>query len=123
MLKEPIHVNDDAFEKTVLGSPVPIVVEFWAPWCGPCRMVGPILEQLAQDYAGKVIVAKVNTDDNPLWAGKFDVRGIPTTLFVANGKLVHRQVGAMPEPIWRELFDQFIEVTKPAEPKAEKAGR
>ena len=122
MLKEPIHVNDDAFEKTVLGSPVPIVVEFWAPWCGPCRMVGPILEQLAQDYAGKVIVAKVNTDDNPLWAGKFDVRGIPTTLFVANGKLVHRQVGAMPEPIWRELFDQFIEVTKPTAPEAEKAG-
>ena len=115
MLNEPIHVNDDAFEKTILQSPIPVVVDFWAPWCGPCRMVMPILEQLAKDYAGKVIVAEVNTDDNPLWAGKYDVQGIPTMLFVADGKLVHRQVGALPEPILRDLFEQFVEVTKTPE--------
>ena len=119
MINEPIHVNDDAFEKTILQSPVPVVVDFWAPWCGPCRMVMPILEQLAKDYAGKVIVAEVNTDDNPLWAGKYDVRGIPTMLFVSGGKLVHRQVGALPEPILRDLFEQFVEVAKSASQPAE----
>jgi thioredoxin 1 len=124
MLTEPIHVSDAAFEKTVLQSETPVVVDFWAPWCGPCRMVMPILETLAKDYAGKVIVAEVNTDDNPEWAGKYDVRGIPTMLFVAGGKLVHRQVGAVPEPILRDLFEQFVEVTKPKETEAatEKAG-
>ncbi|MGH2581608.1 MAG: thioredoxin [Anaerolineales bacterium] len=115
-MNEPIHVSDQAFEKTVLQSDKPVVVDFWAPWCGPCLRVAPVLDQLAKDYAGKVIVAKVNTDEHPVWAGKYDVRGIPTMLFVANGKLVHRQVGALPEPLLRELFEQFVEVTKPKEP-------
>jgi thioredoxin 1 len=119
-LNEPIHVTDEAFEKAVLQSETPVVVDFWAPWCGPCRAVAPILDKLADEYAGKIVVAKVNTDENPQWAGQFDVRGIPTMLFVAGGKLVHRQVGALPEPILRDLFDQFVEVTKPkAETPAE----
>jgi thioredoxin 1 len=116
MFNEPIHVSDQAFEKTVLKSETPVVVDFWAPWCGPCLRVAPVLDQLAKDYAGKVIVAKVNTDEHPVWAGKYDVHGIPTMLFVANGKLVHRQVGALPEPMLRELFEEFVEVTKPKEP-------
>jgi thioredoxin 1 len=116
MLNEPIHVSDQAFEKTVLQSETPVVVDFWAPWCGPCLRVAPVLDQLAKDYAGKVLVAKVNTDEHPVWAGKYDVRGIPTMLFVANGKLVHRQVGALPEPLLRELFQQFVEVTQSKEP-------
>jgi len=113
MVSEPIHVNDDAFEKAVMKSEMPVVVDFWAPWCGPCLRVAPTLDKLAAQYSGKVIIAKVNTDENPVWAGKFEVQGIPTMLFVAGGKVVHRQVGALPEPMLRELFDQFVEVAKP----------
>ena len=110
MIKEPIHVTDEAFEKTVMESELPVVVDFWAPWCGPCKFVGPILDKLADEYAGKVLVAKVNTDEHSQWAGQFGVQGIPTMLFVADGKIVHRQVGALPEPVLRDLFDQFFAV-------------
>ena len=110
MVKEPVAVSDDAFEKDVLQAKLPVVVDFWAPWCGPCRMVAPILDKLAGEYAGKVVIAKVNTDENPQWAGQYGVQGIPTMMFFANGNLVHRQVGALPEPILRDLFDQFVEV-------------
>jgi thioredoxin 1 len=110
MVNEPINVTDDAFEESILGSETPVVVDFWAPWCGPCLMVAPILEKLAAEYAGKLIVAKVNTDENPQYAGQYGVRGIPTMMFFANGRLVHRQVGALPEPILRDLFEQFVEV-------------
>ena len=98
MISEPIHVTDDAFEKTVLGAELPVIVDFWAPWCGPCKMVAPILDKLAKEYSGELLVTKVNTDENPQWAGQFGVQGIPTMLFVANGKVVHSQVGALPEP-------------------------
>ena len=110
MINEPIHVTDAAFEKTVLQSSIPAIVDFWAPWCGPCKMVAPILDKLAGEYAGKLLVAKVNTDENPDWAGKFGVQGIPTMLFVANGKVVHRQVGALPEPFLRDVVSQFLDV-------------
>jgi len=114
MISEPIHVNDDAFEKAILQSAVPVIVDFWAPWCGPCRMVAPTLEKLAGEYAGRLVVAKVNTDDNPQWAGQFDVRGIPTMLFVAGGKVVHRQVGALPEPYLRDMVEEFLGVVEEA---------
>ena len=110
MVEEPIHVTDSAFEKSVLQSSLPVIVDFWAPWCGPCKMVAPILEKLAKEYSGKVIVAKVNTDENPEWAGKFGVQGIPTMLFVSGGKVVHRQVGALPERMLRDVVSQFMEV-------------
>mgnify|MGYP001787641126 CR=1 FL=1 len=110
MVEEPIHVTDQAFEKKVLQSDIPVIVDFWAPWCGPCKMVAPILDKLAKEYAGKVLITKVNTDENPEWAGKFGVQGIPTMLFVANGKVVYRQVGAMPEPMLRDTIDQFVSV-------------
>jgi thioredoxin 1 len=71
-------------------------------------MVAPILEKLAEEYAGKLIVAKVNTDENPDWAGRYGVQGIPTMLFIANGKLVHQQVGAVPEPYLRDMVDEFL---------------
>ena len=110
MISEPINVTDAAFQKTVLESPVPVIVDFWAPWCGPCRMVAPILEKIAKEYADKLIVAKVNTDENQQWASKYNVEGIPTMLMIADGKVVHRQVGALPEPMLREVVDQFLEV-------------
>ncbi|RCK76030.1 MAG: Thioredoxin [Anaerolineae bacterium] len=114
MIDEPVHVTDAAFEKTVMQSPIPVIVDFWAPWCGPCKMVAPILDKLAKELAGKVLIAKVNTDENPEWAMKFGVQGIPTMLFVYNGKVVHRQVGALPEPMLRDVVNEFLKVTNSA---------
>lgn len=112
MIDEPIHVTDAAFEKTVMQAELPVVVDFWAPWCGPCRMVAPVLDKLAKENAGKLLIAKVNTDDNPEWAQKFHVQGIPTMLFVANGKVIHQQVGALPEPMLRSTVEQFMNVVE-----------
>ena len=89
-MSTPIHVTDAEFEEKVLKSSTPVVVDFWAPWCGPCRMVAPILDELATEYGDKIVIAKVNTDENSEWAQNFQVQGIPTMLFVANGKVVHR---------------------------------
>ena len=112
MTSEPINVTDDAFEKTVMQSELPVIVDFWAPWCGPCKMVAPTLDKLAKELEGKVMIAKVNTDDHSKWAQQFGVQGIPTMLFVANGKVVHRQVGALPEPMLRQVVNQFLEVAQ-----------
>lgn len=110
MVSEPVHVTDASFEKVVLQSEIPVIVDFWAPWCGPCRMVAPILDKLAKEYEGKLLVAKVNTDENPDWATKFGVQGIPTMLFVSGGKIAHRQVGALPEGMLRDVLKQFLDV-------------
>lgn len=110
MTSEPIHVTDAEFEQKIMQATLPTIVDFWAPWCSPCRMVAPTLEKLAKEYSGKMVVAKVNTDENPDWATKFGVQGIPTMLFVSGGKIVHRQVGALPEPMLRDIVAQFMEV-------------
>lgn len=114
MSNEPIHVTDAAFEKTVLQSSIPVIVDFWAPWCNPCKMVAPILDKLAKEYEGKILIAKVNTDENPEWMMKYGIQGIPTMLFVASGKIVHRQVGALPERMLRDVVTQFMEVVSPS---------
>ncbi len=110
-MNEPIHVTDAAFEKVILKSQLPVVVDFWAPWCGPCKMVAPVLDKIAKEQAGKLLVAKVNTDENAQWAMKYGVQGIPTMLFIANGKVIYRQVGALPEPMLRQVLDRFLEIT------------
>ena len=108
MINEPIHVSDAAFDKTVLQSKALVLVDFWAPWCGPCRMVAPSLEKLAGEYAGKLIVAKVNTDDNAEYAMKYGVQGIPTLLFVNSGQEVDRIVGAAPYPMIKQRVDAVL---------------
>lgn len=110
MSDQPVHVTDADFQKVVLESTKPVIVDFWAPWCGPCKMVAPILDKIAKDYADKLTVTKVNTDESSEWAGKYGVQGIPTLLMMNAGKIVHRQVGALPEPMLRDVIDQFLDV-------------
>jgi thioredoxin 1 len=110
MSGEPIHITDESFEKVVMQSELPVIVDFWAPWCQPCKMIAPVLDKLAQEQDGRLIVAKINTDDHSEWMQKFGIQGIPTLLFVSGGKVVHRQVGALPERMLREVVDQFMEV-------------
>jgi thioredoxin 1 len=115
MFDEPINVTDEAFEESVINSELPVIVDFWAPWCGPCKMVAPVLDKIAKEFAGKVTVAKVNTDDHSTWANKYGVQGIPTMLFMAGGKVIHQQVGALPEPMLRTVLDQFLSVVNDAD--------
>jgi len=109
-MSEPIQVTDAAFEEIVLKANLPVIVDFWAPWCGPCRMIAPVLEKLAKELEDKLIIAKVNTDENPDWATRYGVQGIPTMLFIYQGKIIHRQVGAAPESAIRDTVTQFLDV-------------
>jgi thioredoxin 1 len=120
-MADPIHVTDAAFEESVLKSSTPVVVDFWAPWCGPCRQIAPSLEKIAGEYDGKLIVAKVNTDENPRWAQDFEVSGIPTMLFIADGKVVYRQVGAVPFGYLKRIVDQFLDVIAAPAPAGDAA--
>lgn len=108
MINEPIHVSDEAFEKTVLQSQLPVIVDFWAPWCGPCKMLSPILDDIASDYAGKLLVAKVNIDEYAETANAYQVQSIPTLLFVKNGEVVNRHVGSMSASALEEMVDEFL---------------
>jgi thioredoxin 1 len=90
-----IHVSDSSFEQDVLKSSVPVLLDFWAEWCGPCKMIAPILDQIATEYAGKVLVAKMNVDENPKTPMKFNVRGIPTLILFKNGQLQGQKIGAV----------------------------
>jgi thioredoxin 1 len=88
-----LQLTDASFDKDVVKSSLPVLVDFWAPWCGPCRMLGPIVEEIAKEYDGKIVVGKMNTDDNPNVASKFNISAIPSMLFFKGGQVVEQMVG------------------------------
>jgi thioredoxin 1 len=107
-MTHPIPVTDAEFESKVLQSPTPVIVDFWAPWCGPCKMIAPVLEKLADEYGEKVTIAKVNTDENAEWAMKYGVQGIPTLLFIKGGQVKDTIVGAAPAPTIKAKMDGLL---------------
>jgi thioredoxin 1 len=92
------HLNDATFDQEVLKSDIPVLVDFWAAWCGPCRMVGPIIEELATDYQGRMKMTKLDVDANPQKSAQFGIRSIPTMMIFKNGQIVDTLIGAMPKP-------------------------
>ena len=107
-MAKPRDVTDDNFEQEVLKSSKPVLVDFWAPWCGPCRMVSPIVEELATEYEGKVEFVKVNTDDNPNTSVKYGIRSIPTLLVFKDGEAVGQIVGFRPKSDLKERLDAVV---------------
>lgn len=111
-MSEPVHVKDADFQKIVLEATLPVVVDFWAPWCMPCKAIAPVLENLAQQYEGKVLITKVDTDENPEWATKYGVQGIPTMLLLNKGEVKDRLVGAHPAQVIHNKVEGLLATTK-----------
>lgn len=107
-MAKPIVVTDADFEQAVLKSDTPVVVDFWAPWCGPCRVIAPILDKLAGEYEGRLTIAKINTDEEIQHASRLGIQGIPTLIIFKNGKEVGRLVGSRSEAQYREVFDKVV---------------
>ncbi len=102
-----LTINSDNLQ-TLLDGAQPVVIDFWAEWCGPCRMIGPVIEELAEEYAGKVVVGKCDVDDNDAIAVKYSVRNIPTILFIKNGQVVDKQVGAVSKDVLKAKIDSLL---------------
>ena len=102
------QVNDSNFEEIVLNSDKPVLVDFWAEWCGPCRAIGPIIEELSKEYRGKVVVVKLNTDENSVTTTNYGIRSIPTLLFFKNGKVVDKLIGAVPKSTIKAKLDALL---------------
>lgn len=117
MQDKPLSVSDATFQADVIdySDDLPVVIDFWAEWCGPCRMVAPILDKLAKEFAGKVRIAKVNVDENPALSQTFNIMSIPTIMMVKQKTIVFSQPGALPEPALRDLFNQLVALEIPAQ--------
>ncbi|GEA15110.1 MAG: thioredoxin 1 [Moorella sp. (in: firmicutes)] len=107
-MSKPVNVDSSAFEAEVLSAPLPVVVDFWAVWCGPCRMMAPVLDQLAEDYAGNVKFAKVNVDENQELAARYGIMSIPTLVIFKDGQEVGRVIGYMPKEKLKEQLEAAI---------------
>lgn len=103
-----VNVADSSFETLVLKSEVPVLVDFWASWCAPCRAIAPIVDEMATEYTGRIRVAKMNVDDNPATPGRYGVRGIPTLILFKDGKVIDQLVGAVPKNQIKELIEKGL---------------
>ncbi|MBK9290912.1 MAG: thioredoxin [Bacteroidetes bacterium] len=103
-----LNVTDANFEQEVINSDVPVIVDFWAVWCGPCRIIGPTVEEIGQEYAGKAKVVKLDVDNNHQTASKYGIRNIPTLLFFKNGQVVDKQVGVVPKPVLVKKLEAIL---------------
>jgi thioredoxin 1 len=104
-----LQVTDSSFKQDVLESDIPVLVDFWAPWCGPCRMVAPVVDEIAQQYEGKVKVVKLNTDENPQVASQYGIRSIPTLMIFKGGQRVDMVVGAVPKTTLSNTLEKYID--------------
>ena len=120
IMNEPININEASFEKAVISSPVPVLVDFWAQWCGPCRMIAPVLEEIAKEGEDRYRVVKVNIDDDPALMQRFGIRGVPTLLFFSEGQLRHQIVGAVGKKV---IVDQLAALTTTSAPAEESSVR
>ncbi len=107
-MSKTLEITDANFEEVVLKSDQPVLVDFWAEWCGPCKMIGPVVEELAGEYDGKAVIGKVNVDENPETSAKFGIRSIPTLLVIKGGEIVEKQIGAVPKATLAGKLDAHV---------------